>query len=94
MKLMPRRESEKHTSDPIRVAVLGAGHAGRGLASYLALHGVDVSIYNRTFRNVRRISDRGGIDVHGLIEAYAHIPLVTDDMGAAVAGRDILIITV
>ncbi len=94
MKLMPRRESEKYTSDPVRVAVLGAGHAGRGLASYLSINGVDVSVYNRTFRNVKKISDRSGIDIHGLIEAHAHIPLVTDDMGAAVADRDILIITV
>ncbi|MFX1265046.1 MAG: NAD/NADP octopine/nopaline dehydrogenase family protein [Promethearchaeota archaeon] len=91
---MPRRESEKYASDPVRVAVLGAGHAGRGLASYLSIHGIDVSIYNRTFRNVKKISDRSGIDLHGLIEGFAPIPLVTDDLSAAVAGRDILIITV
>ena len=91
---MPWRESEKYTSDPVRVAVLGAGHAGRGLASYLSIHGFDVSIYNRTFRNVKRISDRRGIEVRGLIEAFASIPLVTDDMAAAVADRDVLIITV
>ncbi|UCH05074.1 MAG: NAD/NADP octopine/nopaline dehydrogenase family protein [Candidatus Thorarchaeota archaeon] len=91
---MPRRESEKYTLDPVRVAVLGAGHAGRGLASYLALHGIDVSIYNRTFKNVKKISEKRGIDVHGLIEANAYIPLITDDMSAAVADRDIIIITV
>lgn len=91
---MPWREPEKYTLDPVRVAVLGAGHAGRGLASYLSTYGIDVSVYNRTFSNVKEISDRSGIDVHGLIDAYAHIPLVTDDMGAAVADRDILIVTV
>lgn len=91
---MPWREPEMYTSDSVRVAVLGAGHAGRGLASYLSIYGIDVSIYNRTFRNVKRISERRGIDVHGLIEAFAPIPLVTDDMGAAIADRDILIITV
>jgi len=94
MNLMPWREPEMYTSDSVRVAVLGAGHAGRGLASYLSIYGIDVSIYNRTFRNVKRISERRGIDVHGLIEAFAPIPLVTDDMGAAIADRDILIITV
>jgi opine dehydrogenase len=91
---MTWRESEKYTSDPVRVAVLGAGHAGRGLASYLSINGIDVSIYNRTFRNVEKISERCGIDVHGLIEAFAPISLVTDDMAAAVADRDVLIITV
>jgi len=86
--------SENYTVDPIRVAVLGAGHAGRGLAGYLSMHGFDVSLYNRTIANVKRISKRGGIKVQGLFEAFAHISLVTDDIAKAVESRDILIITV
>ena len=86
--------SENYTADPIRVAVLGAGHAGRGLASYLSIHGFDVSLYNRTFANVKRISRRGGIKVQGLFEAFAHLSLVTDDIAKAVEDRDILIIIV
>jgi opine dehydrogenase len=86
--------SENYTVDPIRVAVLGAGHAGRGLAGYLSLHGFDVSLYNRTITNVKRISERGGIKVQGLFEAFASLPLVTDDIAKAVEDRDILIIIV
>ncbi|TFH04770.1 MAG: NADP transhydrogenase subunit alpha [Candidatus Thorarchaeota archaeon] len=91
---MSWRASESYTVDPIRVAVLGAGHAGRGLASYLSIHGFDVSLYNRTFANVKRISRRGGIKVQGLFEAFAHLSLVTDDIAKAVEDRDILIIIV
>ncbi|MHA1964301.1 MAG: NAD/NADP octopine/nopaline dehydrogenase family protein [Candidatus Thorarchaeota archaeon] len=86
--------SENYTVDPIRVAVLGAGHAGRGLASYLSLHGFDVSLYNRTIANVKKISKRGGIKVQGLFDAFAHLSLVTDDIARAVEDRDILIIIV
>jgi opine dehydrogenase len=86
--------SEINTIDPVRVAVLGAGHAGRGLASYLSIHGFDVSLYNRTFANVKRISKRGGINVLGLFETFAHLPLVTDDIAKAVQDRDVLIIIV
>jgi len=91
---MSRSASENYTVDPIRVAVLGAGHAGRGLASYLSLHGFDVSLYNRTIANVKGISKRGGIKVQGLFEAFAHLSLVTDDIAKAVEDRDILIIIV
>jgi opine dehydrogenase len=86
--------SENYTVDSIRVAVLGAGHAGRGLAGYLSIHGFDVSLYNRTFANVKRISKRGGIKVQGLLEAFAYLPLITDDIAKAIEDRDILIITV
>lgn len=86
--------SENYTVDPIRVAVLGAGHAGRGLASYLSIHGFDVSLYNRTTANVKRISKRGGIKVQGLFETFAHISLVTDNIAKAIEDRDILIIIV
>ena len=86
--------SENYIVDPIRVAVLGAGHAGRGLASYLSIHGFDVSLYNRTIANVKRISERGGIKVQGLFETFAHISLVTDNIAKAIEDRDILIIIV
>ncbi len=86
--------SENYTVDPIRVAVLGAGHAGRGLASYLSIHGFDVSLYNRTIANVKRISERGGIKVQGLFETFAHISLITDNIAKAIEDRDILIIIV
>ena len=86
--------SENDAVDSIRVAVLGAGHAGRGLAGYLSIHGFDVSLYNRTIANVKRISKSGGIKVQGLYETFTHLPLVTDDMAHAVEDRDILIIVV
>jgi len=85
---------ENYTVDSVRVAVLGAGHAGRGLASYLSIHGYDVSLYNRTIANVKRISKRRGIKVQGLFEAFAYLPLVTDNIAKAVEDRDILIIIV
>ncbi len=91
---MPWRELDKLTIDPVRVAVLGAGHAGRGLVSYLSTYGFDVALYNRTIGNVKEISDRGGINIHGLITGFASIPLITDDIAAAIDGRNILIVTV
>lgn len=86
--------SENDAVDSIRIAVLGAGHAGRGLAGYLSIQGFDVSLYNRTIANVKKISKRGGIKVQGLYDSFAYLPLVTDDIAKAIEDRDILIVVV
>ncbi|MHA3965065.1 MAG: NAD/NADP octopine/nopaline dehydrogenase family protein [Candidatus Thorarchaeota archaeon SMTZ1-45] len=91
---MSWRASENDAADPIRVAVLGAGHAGRGLAGYLSIHGFDVSLYNRTITNIKNISKISGIKVQGLYDSFAHFPLVTDDIAKAIEDRDILIVVV
>jgi opine dehydrogenase len=86
--------SENDAVDPIRVAVLGAGHAGRGLAGYLSIHGFDVSLYNRTIANVKNISKISGIKVQGFYDSFAHLSLITDDIAKAIEDRDILIVVV
>ncbi|MDF1538337.1 MAG: NAD/NADP octopine/nopaline dehydrogenase family protein [Candidatus Thorarchaeota archaeon] len=91
---MPWSRIREKTIDHTKVTILGAGHAGRGIASYLSIHGFEISLYNRTIENVKGIIDRGGIDAHGIIEGFAPIKLVTDDIAAAINGRNILIITV
>ncbi|MFW9889977.1 MAG: NAD/NADP octopine/nopaline dehydrogenase family protein [Candidatus Thorarchaeota archaeon] len=80
--------------DELRVAIIGGGHAGRGLAGYLSLRGIDVSLYNRTLKNVDRIKDSDGLYIHGVVNGFASIPLVTDNIAKAISGRQILIISV
>jgi opine dehydrogenase len=87
-------KGNRTSSSTTKIAILGGGNAGRGLAGYMALHGLDVALYNRTLENVRGIIDRGGLDVHGVIEGYAQIPLVTNNMAKAIRNREILIVTV
>ncbi|MHA1905744.1 MAG: NAD/NADP octopine/nopaline dehydrogenase family protein [Candidatus Thorarchaeota archaeon] len=91
---MPWSRIRENTIDHVRITVLGAGHAGRGIASYLSIRGFDTALYNRTIENVKGILDRGGIDAHGIIEGFAPIQLVTDDMAVAMNDRNILIVTV
>ncbi|MHA1863298.1 MAG: NAD/NADP octopine/nopaline dehydrogenase family protein [Candidatus Thorarchaeota archaeon] len=76
------------------VAVLGGGHAGRGLASYLSLQGFDVSLYNRTRSNIKAIIDSKGLEVYGVVEGFAHLSLITTNIRKAMENRDILIVTV
>ncbi|MHA1637897.1 MAG: NAD/NADP octopine/nopaline dehydrogenase family protein [Candidatus Thorarchaeota archaeon] len=76
------------------VTIIGGGHAGRGLASFLSLQDYEVALYNRTINNVRPIINNGGLDVHGVVTGHASFPLVTDNMSKALEGSGIVIITV
>ena len=91
---MPLNAFENDTPDCISVAILGAGHAGRGLAGYLSLQGVDVSLFNRTRQNIEAIIKKGGISVHGIVRKFAPISIITDNIARAIQDRDIIIITV
>ncbi|MGY5852517.1 MAG: NAD/NADP octopine/nopaline dehydrogenase family protein [Candidatus Thorarchaeota archaeon] len=77
-----------------KVAVLGAGHAGKGIAGYLSLKGFNISLYNRTFSNIRDIEKSGTIKVTGIIEGTAPIHMVTDDPRIAIKKRDLLLVVV
>jgi len=78
----------------MRIAVLGGGHAGRALAGYLSLKGNEVSLYNRTIENVAAIQNSGGIKVQGVIDGFAPIESVSDNMADIVPDREILLVTV
>jgi opine dehydrogenase len=80
-----------------KVAVLGAGNVGLGLAGVLSLEGVDVSLvdtpaFSSALDSVRR---HGGIQVAGpYTEGLAKLTLVTTDIQEAIAGRDLLVFAV
>jgi opine dehydrogenase len=43
-----------------RYTVIGAGHGGKAMAAHLALLGMQVNLYNRTFEHIDIIKKRGG----------------------------------
>ena len=80
---------------PETVAVLGAGNGGCAAAADLSLRGFDVHLYNRNPGRLAPISERGGIDVRGVLgEDFVPISLITSDLVAAVAGASEIVITV
>ena len=38
---------------PEKYTVIGAGHGGKAMAAHLALMGLKVTLYNRTFEHIR-----------------------------------------
>ncbi|HSB66700.1 MAG TPA: NAD/NADP octopine/nopaline dehydrogenase family protein [Anaerolineales bacterium] len=77
--------------------VIGAGHGGKAMAAHLALMGVQVNLYNRTFEHIAIIKKRGGIE----LEAPDRVPcglgklkLVTSDLGEALKDAQIVMVVV
>jgi opine dehydrogenase len=77
------------------VAVLGAGNGGCAAAADLGSRGFGVRLYNRSPERLAGIRERGGLEMLGAAgEAFVEIPVVTTDLGEAVIGADVVMLTV
>lgn len=79
-----------------RYAVIGAGNGGKAIAAYLALLGIQVTLYNRTANRVEIIRLRGGIDLESATEPHGFGKLykVTDNMEEALQDAEIIMVVV
>ncbi len=64
----------------MKIAILGAGNLGQAQAAHLALLGHEVRIWNRTAARIDEIVERGGIEIHGVIEGLAQLELASNDL--------------
>lgn len=77
------------------VAVLGAGNGGCAAAADLASRGFEVRLYNRSRERTAPIQELGGLHITGVAgERFVPLPLVTDDLRAAVEGASEIVIAV
>lgn len=80
-----------------RFTVIGAGHGGKAMAAHLALMGMPVTLYNRTFDHISAIQKRGGIDLESSeprAHGFATLVQVTADMEAALREAEIIMVVV
>lgn len=78
----------------ISYAVIGAGNGGVAMAGYLALIGYSVNLYNRTKENILPLMDDPRIVLSGEVEGVGKLNMVTDQIGQAISGVDIIMVTV
>ncbi len=77
------------------VAVLGAGNGGCAAAADLGRRGFEVRLWSRSPARLAPLRERGGVGYTGVLgEGFTPIGLVTDDLGAAVAGAGLVLLTV
>lgn len=84
-------------STPENYTVIGAGHGGKAMAAHLALMGLRVSLYNRTFDHIAALKARGGIDLEspeGGPHGFAQMAVVTSDMEEALREAQVIMVVV
>jgi opine dehydrogenase len=84
-------------STPERYTVIGAGHGGKAMAAHLALMGLKVTLYNRTFDHVSVIKKRGGIELESSGDGphgFGRLVNVTSDMGEALKKAQMIMVVV
>jgi len=78
-----------------KYTVLGAGHGGKAMAAHLALMGMDVALWNRTFEHISAIRQRGGIELEsceGGPHGFGKISVVTSDIEEAVRHAQVIMV--
>ena len=82
---------------PEKYTVIGAGHGGKAMAAHLALMGLKVTLYNRTFEHINVIKKRGGIELEsaeGGPHGFGRLANATSDMGEAVKKAQMIMVVV
>jgi opine dehydrogenase len=80
-----------------RFTVVGAGHGGKAMAAHLALMGFPVTLFNRTFQNIKVIKARGGIELisyEGGPHGFGELVNATSDMGEALRDAEVVMVVV
>src|SRR5512145_1781315 len=82
---------------PEKYVVIGAGHGGKAMAAHLALMGMQVNLYNRTFDHIDVIKKRGGVELEGSEggpRGFGKLHVVTSDMCEALQGTQMIMVVV
>ncbi|OGN74423.1 MAG: NADP transhydrogenase subunit alpha [Chloroflexi bacterium GWB2_49_20] len=82
---------------PEKYTVIGAGHGGKAMAAHLALMGLKVTLYNRTFDHISVIKKRGGIELESAEDGphgFGKLANVTSDMGEALKKAQVIMVVV
>jgi len=82
---------------PEKYTVIGAGHGGKAMAAHLALMGMKVTLYNRTYDHINVIQKRGGIELEsaeGGPHGFGKLVLATADIGEAVKKAQVIMVVV
>ena len=78
------------------ITVIGAGHGGKAMAAHLSLMGAKVTLYNRTWKHIEPIAERGGVllkSSNGL-NGFGKLVKVTADLKDAVRSSPLIMLAV
>ena len=77
----------------LKVAVIGAGNGGQAMAGYLAKRKIRVSLYDRNPQKIYDLKKKGGIQLQGCEDGFAHVECFTSDIEEAINGAELIMVT-
>ena len=80
---------------PEQYTVIGAGHGGKSMAAHLALMGLQVTLYNRTFDHISVIKQRGGIELESAENGprgFGELACATSNMAEALEDAQVIMV--
>lgn len=77
----------------MKITIIGAGNSGLAMAAHLSLAGHEITLWNRTRKNIKKLLKTHTIYAHGAIKGAAKIRLVTDNLAAALDDPELILIT-
>lgn len=77
-----------------KYCIIGAGNGGLAMAGYLAIMGFQVSLYNRTLEKLLKLQENPEIHITGEVNGIGRLSKVTNNIGEAIMGADIIMVTI
>jgi len=75
-----------------KVAILGAGNGGQGLAAYFSIKGCEVRIFDFLEEPIKILKDKGEIILEGAEEGIGKISVASNNIEEVVDGTDIIMV--
>ncbi len=83
----------KNQPESNNIAILGAGNGGLALAGYLSSKGHSISLYNRTFSNIKKLQQNPVITLQNQFNSSSRLKKVTSNLVDAIDGCKIIFVT-
>lgn len=78
----------------MRIAVIGAGNGGQAFAGYFASQGHEVNICEKSIDIVNELKGLDSIHLEGQLHCSGKPVLITDEVGKAIEGAELVMVTV
>lgn len=78
----------------MKICVVGAGNGGQAIAAYLAMHGHDVALFNRSRKRISGIFYARKIRIEGESSGVATLSYVGTNIEKAIEGRKLIMVVV
>ncbi len=85
-------KGENEMSENKRWAIVGAGNGGQAFAAYLAMQGIEISIYDIFQNTVDKLNELGGVSIsgNGKLTGFGKIAFASTDIRKVIDDSDVI----